>query len=56
MGLFAKLGILLLKFLKPLLVGLAVIGGLVYKAVGGKKQAARVQRSKDAEVLPSVEE
>ena len=55
-GLFAKLGILLLKFLKPLLVGLAVIGGLVYKAVGGKKQAARVQRSKDAEVLPSVEE
>jgi uncharacterized membrane-anchored protein len=37
-GLFAKLGILLVKFLKPILVGVALLGGLLFKVVGAKKR------------------
>lgn len=39
-GLFAKLGVLLLKFLKPLLVGVALIGAGLVKVLGGRKKAA----------------
>ncbi|MCB9884795.1 MAG: DUF2167 domain-containing protein [Planctomycetes bacterium] len=38
-GLFAKLGILLAKFLKPLLIGLAVLGGAIAKVFTGRKKA-----------------
>jgi uncharacterized membrane-anchored protein len=38
-GLFAKLGLLLVKFLKPILVGVAILGALVWKIVGRKKPA-----------------
>jgi uncharacterized membrane-anchored protein len=39
-GLFAKLGVLLLKFLKPLLVVLAIAGAGIVKVVTGRKKAA----------------
>lgn len=54
-GLFAKLGIFLLKFLKPLLVGFAVVGGILFKAFGGKKKKPRVRRAA-AETMPPIEE
>lgn len=54
-GLFAKLGIFLLKFLKPLLVGLAVVGGVLFKIFGGRKKEPRVRRSA-AETMPPIEE
>lgn len=50
-GLFAKLGIILLKFLKPILVGLAVIGGLIFKVFGGRKKPLE-----EEQVQPAVEE
>ena len=49
-GLFAKLGILLVKFLKPILVGVAVLGGLLWKLLGGRSKNA------DEQVQPAVEE
>lgn len=55
-GLFAKLGIFLLKFLKPLLIGLVVLGGAIFKIFGGRKQAAEGRRLASAEQLPPVEE
>ena len=39
-GLFAKLGGLLLKFLKPILIGVAVIGAGLVKVFGGRKKDA----------------
>ncbi len=36
-GLLGKIGILLLKFIKPVLVGLAVLGGAIWKFFSGKK-------------------
>ncbi|MEZ6038451.1 MAG: DUF2167 domain-containing protein [Planctomycetota bacterium] len=45
-GLFAKLGVVLLKFLKPILVGVALLGGLLVKVFTGKKaQPERVRVS-----------
>jgi uncharacterized membrane-anchored protein len=38
-GLFAKLALLLKAFLKPILVGLVVIGGLIVKFFTGRKKA-----------------
>ncbi len=38
-GLFAKLGLLLKLAIKPILVGLVVIGGLLAKIFGGRKKA-----------------
>ncbi|HEB53592.1 MAG TPA: DUF2167 domain-containing protein [bacterium] len=48
-GLFAKLGILLLKFLKPILVGVAVLGGLLFKLLGARRKA-------EPEVRPVADE
>ena len=49
-GLFAKLGVLLLKLWKPLLVGFALLGGFVVKMLGGRRQ----QRAA-AEATPPAE-
>lgn len=38
-GLFAKLGVLLLKFLKPLLIVLAIAGGAIVKVLAGRKKS-----------------
>lgn len=38
-GLFAKLALLLKAFLKPILVGLVLVGGLVWKVITGRKAA-----------------
>jgi uncharacterized membrane-anchored protein len=35
-GLFAKLGVLLLEFLKPILVGVAILGGILFKVLGAR--------------------
>jgi hypothetical protein len=37
-GLFAKLGVLLLGFLKPILVGVAILGGILFKVLGARKK------------------
>lgn len=42
-GLFAKLGVVLLKFLKPILVGVAVIGAGIIKLFTGRKKEATAQ-------------
>tara|TARA_R110002072_G_scaffold46591_9_gene129003 strand:- start:41987 stop:42961 length:975 start_codon:yes stop_codon:yes gene_type:complete len=54
-GLFAKLGIFLLKFLKPLLVGLAVVGGILVKVFGGRKKQPLAAGSA-AETMPPIED
>ncbi|MEO6594247.1 MAG: DUF2167 domain-containing protein [Planctomycetota bacterium] len=38
-GLFAKLGLLLKAFIKPILVGIVAIGALLAKLFGGRKKA-----------------
>lgn len=42
-GLFAKLGLLLVKFLKPLLIGVALLGGLLWKVFAGRKARAAAE-------------
>lgn len=37
-GLFAKLGLVFVKFLKPILIGLAVLGGAIAKIFTGRKK------------------
>lgn len=37
-GLFAKLAVLLKVALKPILVGVAVLGGMIWKVLGGRKK------------------
>jgi uncharacterized membrane-anchored protein len=37
-GLLAKIGILLLKFIKPILVGIAAVGGSIWRFITGKKK------------------
>jgi uncharacterized membrane-anchored protein len=44
-GLFAKLGVLLLKFLKPILVGVALLGALAVKIVGGRRKREAAARA-----------
>ncbi len=44
-GLFAKLGVLLLKFLKPLLVVLAVAGAALVKVFSGRKKDERAEEN-----------
>ncbi|MBL8753949.1 MAG: DUF2167 domain-containing protein [Planctomycetes bacterium] len=45
-GLFAKLGILFVKFLKPILVGFAIVGGLLWKLIGGGKKDEDMPRQR----------
>jgi uncharacterized membrane-anchored protein len=40
-GLFAKLALLLKAFIKPILVGVVLIGGFLWKVVTGRKAAAK---------------
>ena len=42
-GLFAKLAVLLKVALKPILVGVVVLAGLLWKALGGRKQQQETQ-------------
>ena len=41
LGLFAKLGVLLKVFIKPILIGVVVIGGLLWKVLSGRKARAK---------------
>ncbi|HZN38920.1 MAG TPA: DUF2167 domain-containing protein [Planctomycetota bacterium] len=42
-GLFAKLAVLLKVALKPILVGVAVLGGMIWKVLGGRKKQQEAQ-------------